>query len=79
MRSSVADHGVASSLRVSPNSFLKSNLGGPTPADFEALKEEKNTLAAELEKVKGELAAAQSKIEELAAAPAAPTEEAPAE
>lgn len=51
-------------------------MGGPTPADFDALTEEKNQLAAELEKVKGKLAAAQSKIEELSAAPAA---EAPAE
>ena len=61
--------------------FLKANLGGPTPADFDALTEEKNALAAELEKVKGELAAAQGKIEELSAAPAAeaPAEEAPAE
>lgn len=62
------------------DSFLKSNLGGPTPAEFDALTEEKNTLAAELEKVKGELAAAQAKIEELSAASAAaPAEEAPAE
>ena len=34
-----------------PRSFLKSNLGGPTPADFEALTVEKNTLAEELAKV----------------------------
>eukprot|EP00227_Mantoniella_beaufortii_P000720 CAMPEP_0197617488 /NCGR_PEP_ID=MMETSP1326-20131121/61061_1 /TAXON_ID=1155430 /ORGANISM="Genus nov. species nov., Strain RCC2288" /LENGTH=98 /DNA_ID=CAMNT_0043186381 /DNA_START=491 /DNA_END=787 /DNA_ORIENTATION=- len=53
--------------------FLKANLGGPTPAEFEALVEEKNTLAAELDKVKGELAAAHAKIEALSAPPAPET------
>jgi hypothetical protein len=46
-----------------PRSFLKANLGGQTPAEFDALTEEKNTLAAELEKTKGELATALAKIE----------------
>ena len=59
--------------------FLKANLGGPTPAEFEALTEEKNALAAELETCKKELAEAQAKIEALEGAGEAPTEEAPAE
>jgi hypothetical protein len=62
--------------------FLKANLGGPTPAEYEALEEEKNTLAAELEATKKELAETQAKLEAAeAAAAAAPAEgeEAPAE
>ena len=62
--------------------FLKANLGGPTPAEYEALEEEKNTLAAELEATKKELAETQAKLEAAeAAAAAAPAEgeEVPAE
>lgn len=59
--------------------FLKANLGGPTPAEFEALTEEKNALAAELEACKKELAEAQAKIEALEGAGEAQDEEAPAE
>ena len=64
--------------------FLKANLGGPTPAEYEALEEEKNTLAAELEATKKELAETQAKLEAAeaaaeAAAAAAPAEEAAAE
>ena len=59
--------------------FLKANLGGPTPAEFEALTEEKNALEAELETCKKELAEAQAKIEALEGAGEAPAEEAPAE
>lgn len=55
--------------------FLKANLGGPTPAEFEALAEEKNALAAELEKCKKELAEAQAKLEAAEGA----SEEAPGE
>ena len=58
--------------------FLKANLGGPTPAEYEALEEEKNTLAAELEATKKELAETQAKLEAAEAAPAE-GEEAPAE
>ena len=43
--------------------YLKANLGGPTPAEFEALTEERNALAAELETCKKELAEAQAKLE----------------
>ena len=56
-------------------SFLKANLGAPTPAEFNALMEEKNAIAAELEKCKADLAEATAKIEELSK----PAEEAPAE
>ena len=42
--------------------FLKANLGGPTPAEYEALEEEKNTLAAELEATKKELAETQATV-----------------
>lgn len=60
--------------------FLKANLGGPTPAEFEALTEEKNALAAELETCKKELAEAQAKLEAAqGAGEEAPAEEAPAE
>ncbi len=60
--------------------FLKANLGGPTPAEFEALTEEKNALAAELEACKKELAEAQAKLEAAeGAGEEAPAEEAPAE
>ena len=59
--------------------FLKANLGGPTPAEFEALTEEKNALAAELETCKKELAEAQAKLEAAqGAGEEAPAEEAPA-
>ena len=55
-------------------------MGGPTPAEFEALTEEKNALAAELETCKKELAEAQAKLEAAqGAGEEAPTEEAPAE
>ena len=60
--------------------FLKANLGGPTPAEFEALTEEKNALAAEPETCKKELAEAQAKLEAAqGAGEEAPAEEAPAE
>ena len=58
--------------------FLKANLGGPTPAEFEALTEEKNALAAELETCKKELAQAKLEAAE-GAGEEAPAEEAPAE
>lgn len=57
--------------------FLKANLGGPTPAEFEALTEEKNALAQELETCKKELAEAQARLEAADGAgedPAAPAE-----
>ena len=61
--------------------FLKANLGGPTPAEFEALSEERNALAAELETCKKELAEAQAKLEGAGAVTegAEEGEEAPAE
>ena len=61
----------ARAFKLENDSFLKSNRGGPTPAEYEALMEEKNALAAELEKTQTELAAAQTKIEELENPPAA--------
>ncbi len=54
--------------------FLKANLGGPTPAEFEALTEEKNALASELETCKKELAEAQAKLEAADGAGDAPAE-----
>ncbi len=39
-------------------SYIKGCLGGPTPAEFEALQAERDTLKRELEEARAQLAAA---------------------